>query len=245
MVPDEPITVTLSRNGWIRSRQGHGLDAPQFAWKAGDSASRSSKRAPSVRSWCSIRGPRLHDPRGRHSRRPRRRRAGHHADRAAAGREGRAGDLRDRRAEVPRRGKRRLRLRRDVRRHGVAAHAGKAFMTLERRRGAACRRWRWRRDSITSRRCRRAAGCWCFRSPKCARCRAVAASSSSGSTTTRNSWRSALTPGNASSCRARIASAGPRCKLDGDELAKYLLRRARKGALVPKRLKVTGFGRES
>jgi len=35
-VPDEPITVTLSRNGWIRSRQGHGLDATQFAWKAGD-----------------------------------------------------------------------------------------------------------------------------------------------------------------------------------------------------------------
>ncbi len=35
-VADEPITVTVSRNGWIRSRQGHGLDAAQFAWKAGD-----------------------------------------------------------------------------------------------------------------------------------------------------------------------------------------------------------------
>jgi topoisomerase-4 subunit A len=35
-VPDEPITVTLSRNGWIRSRQGHGLDPAQFAWKQGD-----------------------------------------------------------------------------------------------------------------------------------------------------------------------------------------------------------------
>jgi topoisomerase-4 subunit A len=35
-VPDEPLTVTLSRHGWIRSRQGHGLDATQFAWKAGD-----------------------------------------------------------------------------------------------------------------------------------------------------------------------------------------------------------------
>jgi topoisomerase-4 subunit A len=34
--PDEPVTVTLSRNGWIRSRQGHALDAAQFAWKAGD-----------------------------------------------------------------------------------------------------------------------------------------------------------------------------------------------------------------
>ena len=36
--PDEPVTITLSRNGWIRSRQGHGLDATQFGYKAGDSA---------------------------------------------------------------------------------------------------------------------------------------------------------------------------------------------------------------
>ena len=35
-VPDEPVTITLSRHGWIRSRQGHGLDATQFAWKSGD-----------------------------------------------------------------------------------------------------------------------------------------------------------------------------------------------------------------
>ena len=35
-VPDEPLTVTLSRHGWIRSRQGHALDASQFVWKAGD-----------------------------------------------------------------------------------------------------------------------------------------------------------------------------------------------------------------
>ena len=37
-VPDEPVTVTLSRHGWIRSRQGHGLDATQFTYKSGDSA---------------------------------------------------------------------------------------------------------------------------------------------------------------------------------------------------------------
>jgi topoisomerase-4 subunit A len=37
-VPDEPLTITLSRNGWIRSRQGHGLDPTQFTYKAGDSA---------------------------------------------------------------------------------------------------------------------------------------------------------------------------------------------------------------
>jgi topoisomerase-4 subunit A len=35
-VPDESVTITLSRNGWIRSRQGHGLDASQFAYKSGD-----------------------------------------------------------------------------------------------------------------------------------------------------------------------------------------------------------------
>ncbi|MCC7325529.1 MAG: DNA topoisomerase IV subunit A [Burkholderiales bacterium] len=35
-VPDEPITVTLSHHGWIRSRQGHALDATQFAWRSGD-----------------------------------------------------------------------------------------------------------------------------------------------------------------------------------------------------------------
>jgi topoisomerase-4 subunit A len=37
-VPDEPVTITLSRNGWIRSRQGHGLDTTQFTYKAGDAA---------------------------------------------------------------------------------------------------------------------------------------------------------------------------------------------------------------
>jgi topoisomerase-4 subunit A len=30
------VTITLSRHGWIRSRQGHGLDAAQFTYKAGD-----------------------------------------------------------------------------------------------------------------------------------------------------------------------------------------------------------------
>src|SRR5256885_14841095 len=37
-VPDEPITITLSRNGWIRSRQGHALDATQFLDKRGGAA---------------------------------------------------------------------------------------------------------------------------------------------------------------------------------------------------------------
>ena len=35
-VPDEPVTISVSRHGWMRSRQGHGLDVAQFAYKAGD-----------------------------------------------------------------------------------------------------------------------------------------------------------------------------------------------------------------
>ena len=33
--------------------------------------------------------------------------------------------------------------------------------------------------------------------------------------------------------------------LESDELAKYLLRRARKGRAVPQKIKVTGFGRDA
>lgn len=35
-VVDEPVTIMLSKNGWIRSRQGHGVDREAIAWKAGD-----------------------------------------------------------------------------------------------------------------------------------------------------------------------------------------------------------------
>ncbi|OIR06549.1 DNA topoisomerase 4 subunit A [mine drainage metagenome] len=35
-VVDEPVTIILSKNGWIRSRQGHGVDRNSIAWKAGD-----------------------------------------------------------------------------------------------------------------------------------------------------------------------------------------------------------------
>ncbi|MDQ7987998.1 MAG: DNA topoisomerase IV subunit A [Candidatus Dactylopiibacterium sp.] len=37
-VLDEPVTVLLSRNGWVRTRQGHGIDAQTLTWKSGDSA---------------------------------------------------------------------------------------------------------------------------------------------------------------------------------------------------------------
>ncbi len=35
-IPDEPVTVILSQNGWVRTRQGHGLDASGIAYKTGD-----------------------------------------------------------------------------------------------------------------------------------------------------------------------------------------------------------------
>ncbi|MBI3094214.1 MAG: DNA topoisomerase IV subunit A [Rhodocyclales bacterium] len=35
-VPDEPVTVIISKNGWVRARQGHGLDAAGITYKTGD-----------------------------------------------------------------------------------------------------------------------------------------------------------------------------------------------------------------
>jgi topoisomerase-4 subunit A len=35
-VADEPVTVILSQNGWVRTRQGHGIDADSITYKAGD-----------------------------------------------------------------------------------------------------------------------------------------------------------------------------------------------------------------
>ena len=35
-VPDEPVTVIVSRNGWVRTRQGHGIDPASISYKAGD-----------------------------------------------------------------------------------------------------------------------------------------------------------------------------------------------------------------
>ena len=35
-VVEEPVTVIISQKGWLRSRQGHGHDATQFSFKAGD-----------------------------------------------------------------------------------------------------------------------------------------------------------------------------------------------------------------
>lgn len=35
-VVDEPVTVIVSQKGWVRIQKGHGLDASQFTFKAGD-----------------------------------------------------------------------------------------------------------------------------------------------------------------------------------------------------------------
>ena len=35
-VTDEPVTVILSRNGWLRARTGHGVDLSQVGFRAGD-----------------------------------------------------------------------------------------------------------------------------------------------------------------------------------------------------------------
>ena len=35
-VVDEPLTVIVSRNGWVRTRQGHGLDVSGLTYKTGD-----------------------------------------------------------------------------------------------------------------------------------------------------------------------------------------------------------------
>jgi topoisomerase-4 subunit A len=35
-IPDEPVTVIVSKNGWVRSRQGHGIDPTGIGYKTGD-----------------------------------------------------------------------------------------------------------------------------------------------------------------------------------------------------------------
>ncbi|MCK9382186.1 MAG: DNA topoisomerase IV subunit A [Sulfuritalea sp.] len=34
--PDEPVTIIVSKNGWVRSRQGHGIDPASITYKTGD-----------------------------------------------------------------------------------------------------------------------------------------------------------------------------------------------------------------
>lgn len=34
---DEPVTILVSKNGWLRARQGHGVDRSALSWREGDS----------------------------------------------------------------------------------------------------------------------------------------------------------------------------------------------------------------
>jgi topoisomerase-4 subunit A len=36
-VVDEAVTILLSKNGWVRARQGHGVERDSIVWKSGDS----------------------------------------------------------------------------------------------------------------------------------------------------------------------------------------------------------------
>lgn len=35
-MPNEPITVVLSKNGWVRAAKGHDVDGKELSYKAGD-----------------------------------------------------------------------------------------------------------------------------------------------------------------------------------------------------------------
>jgi topoisomerase-4 subunit A len=48
-VPDEPVTVIISKNGWVRSRQGHGIDPAASPTRPATSPGWWRKRARSGR----------------------------------------------------------------------------------------------------------------------------------------------------------------------------------------------------
>ena len=52
-VVDEPVTVVVSRKGWVRSMKGHEVDPATLAFKAGDGSTARSRAAASTRCWCS------------------------------------------------------------------------------------------------------------------------------------------------------------------------------------------------
>ncbi len=54
-VVDEPTTLILSEKGWMRARQGHGIDLQNLAFKDGDALLRRLSAAPSTRWRCLVR----------------------------------------------------------------------------------------------------------------------------------------------------------------------------------------------
>ena len=120
-------------------------------------------------------------------------------------------------------------------------------MTLDDERDAAARRCRSRPASITSRRSRRKGKLLVFALDEMREDAARTRRDHDAASTARNGWpRSRSRPRQrASCCRGRIASARSVVQvIEGEELDKHRLRRARKGALVSKRMKVLGFVRE-
>jgi hypothetical protein len=87
-VPDEPVTVILSKNGWVRRRDGHGHDRTASPTRPATIPSSSPRRAPPRRCRRRLQRPRLFAARLRPARRARRRRADRHHDRLVAGSNG-------------------------------------------------------------------------------------------------------------------------------------------------------------
>lgn len=49
--PAEPITVILSKMGWIRAAKGHDIDAENLSYKQGDAYLTAARGAP-IKMWC-------------------------------------------------------------------------------------------------------------------------------------------------------------------------------------------------
>ena len=77
---EEPVTVILSRKGWIRARTGHGLDVAQLSFKDGDALLQTLECKTTDPVTVLAASGKSFTRRGRrHPLGPRRRRAGQHA----------------------------------------------------------------------------------------------------------------------------------------------------------------------
>ncbi len=94
-VSDEPVTVFISQRFWVRTRQGHGIDASSIAFKDGDSIAATYEMPHHRQRHRHLQQrPRVQHPRLVAALRPRRRRTAGHVHRDRARREDRAGALR-------------------------------------------------------------------------------------------------------------------------------------------------------
>jgi topoisomerase-4 subunit A len=127
-VPDEPVTVIVSKNGWVRSRQGHGIDPTGITYKTGDFpwlVAETRTVWPLIvidsngRSY-SVRVSDLPGGRGDGS-------AAEHHDRLPGRRQDGAGAHRCAGKQIPGRRVKRLRLCRQRRRHGEPQQGGQGL----------------------------------------------------------------------------------------------------------------------